>query len=648
MKNLFLHTAASAFVAAAMAATANAQIGRQLDTFGTVTGVQNVESQGGAPFGISPVVGIFWDERCSSVEYTFNTNRGANVGTPAEITPDTLADVVQEGLDRWNAIPTSYIEMNITERTDLGNRPRIGGDFINEVTFITGPGFGALASSPSAALTGDSTFVTGDDLDGDGDSDVFDPAAEGVNTCTDIDGDGDIEFPAGDYKAGTILDNDVQFSSTVLWELGATDTGGADVDAVSTHEFGHSHGQNHALINQISASDGTGSTMFPFIDTTDSASELGSRTPSEDDIAVASFIYPEGANTGVPSTLQAGDIAFDDVYDIIRGDVSRDGGPILGAHITAYERNSGKAVTGTYSGQSVVFIDIFGVTTSPGGAFAFPESAVNGDWELPVPKRTVYRAGLESLDGDPAATTNISTNAIIGGILGQNDLPEEFQNRQNESDVEFAPDQAIPFNSGNKQGQGLNFIANVESIQTNTVGINFIGTGLLATAEDSFVYAQVFDRADVLARLANGDVPVSANFRTGTLDASRVPRFASAKLAYGYVNGDGTATITEKIVEQKDFLGQDGDSAPFVFNNPKSLPGRIERSLQRDPDLQVFLVLEASGDNLIPGPSGFPPAFLALDATNQGQSYQSIDGGPLALRAGSNWVVEIRYVNDGA
>jgi len=637
MNKLMTNRVSVALLVALTAGLVQAQDGRQLDTIINPIDVQFVESQG-ANFGVAPVVGIFWDERCAQVEYTFNSNVGANPGTAAEISPQELAAAVQDGLDRWNAIPSSYIEMNITEVTDLGNQPRVAGDFVNEVTFITPADFGALASSPSTTLQADATFAVGDDLDGDGDSDVFDPNAEGINTCSDVDDDGDIEFPAGDYEAGTILDNDVQFSSAVLWELNATNTGGADVDAVSTHEFGHSHGHNHAAINQISETDGSGSTMFPFIDTTDGQAELTTRTPSQDDIAVASFIYPEGSQNSGIAALQAGDIAFDQAFDVIRGNVTRDGGPILGAHVTAIDRRSGETVTGTYSGRSVAFVDL-----ATGGLFAFPESAVTGDWELPVPKSRVYRAGIESLDGDPVAAGRVSTNAIIGSILGQDNLPEELQNRSQESDIEFYPGQGTPFWSGNNTGQGLDFVANTETTQRNAEELDFIGTGALGTATQSFVYAQVFDRDEINQRLANGDVPLSGNIRTGTLDASQVPMFSRVELAFGRINADGTASIEQT---ERDFVGQESDSTPFLFNNAQGIPFRIRGAFNRDPDLQLFLVVEASGDDLIPGPSGFPPAFVALDIDTTGQSFQSIDGGPLALRDG-NWDMELRYVNDG-
>ncbi|MEO0697173.1 MAG: hypothetical protein AAFY84_13850 [Pseudomonadota bacterium] len=641
MKKLLIGTAAT-LAAAGLVTPASAQeFGRQLDFIGDTGEVVPVASVGGLPFGVAPVVGIFWDERCASVEYTFNSDSSANTGTTIEIDAQTLADTVQAGLDRWNENPASYIDMNITSVESLGNRPRIGGDFVNEVTFITDPTFPALASSPSTSLTADATFTPGDDLDGDGDSDVFDPAVEGRNTCSDVDNDGDIEFPAGDYKAGTILDNDVQFSATVLWELTPT-PGFADVDGVSTHEFGHSHGLNHALNNQISETDGTGSTMFPFIDTSDPDSELGSRTLHADDLAHSAFFYPEGSSTSGIAALQAGDQDFDSVYDVITGTTTNQGANVAGAYVSAIDRRTGRNETGTYSGQTVVFDDVFGF--GGGGLFVFDEAVLDGDWELPVPKSRVYRAAVEALDGDPAATGNISFNAIVAGILGQNLFPEELQNTSMETSVEFYPGQGTPFWSGNNTGQNLDFLLNQESVQTNVAtDIDFIGTGAIGGA-NSVIYAEVFDRDEINQRLANGDVPISGNFLTGTLDASLVPIFEEVQLAYGVINPDGTATITRRITRERDFVGQDGDFAPFLFGNAQGIPFNIRGEFNRNPDLQLFLVLEA--DNLSAGPSGFPPAFLGLDADGTGTSFISIDGGPLNPVNGT-WAVELRYVNPG-
>src|SRR4030095_14761972 len=138
----------------------------------------------------------------------------------------------------------------------------------------------AIAACPPVSLIEDSQLENGDDIDGDGDSDV----SSAITSAADVDSDGDTEFPAGFYKAGTILDNDVQFNTNGTPTTGsglrftvadaAVDTTVRSVDlmAVAVHEFGHSLGLSHTLDNQVSDTDGTGTTMFPFIDTGDPAS----------------------------------------------------------------------------------------------------------------------------------------------------------------------------------------------------------------------------------------------------------------------------------------------------------------------------------------------------------------------------------------
>jgi len=181
---------------------------------------------------------------------------------------------------------------------------------VNELSFNTDAAFEAIASSPSVNLIEDSTFVDGDDIDGDGDSDV----SSKIKVMTDADGDGDLEFPPGFYKAGTILDNDVQFNAKASngWRFTIGDLAldtvsqSVDLNTTATHEFGHSHGLSHSMDNQSSATDGDGATMFPFIDTSDPVAEAFQRTLHTDDIAWSSYIYPEGTAKSGPAALTGG------------------------------------------------------------------------------------------------------------------------------------------------------------------------------------------------------------------------------------------------------------------------------------------------------------------------------------------------------
>ncbi len=291
----------------------SAHAGGRLDTLATTgleiaPGVELVRS-----------VPIFWDERCAQVNYTLDSVL-PNAGTPFEIDLPTVRAEIQEGMNTWNQIPTSYIEMNITRVATLGNGVR-GFDFINELSFEAPDDFAAAAASPSISLAEDTTFAPGDDLDGDGDSDVYDPAVTGLWVCSDVDSDGDIEFPAGFYRAGTILDNDIMFNPRIRFEVGSQSMVAVDLRAVATHELGHSHGLSHSVLNLISSEDGTGSTMFPVIDQRDPVAELGVRTLHDDDIAWSSMIYPEGSGPGPLASLAAEDVAFTDVFTVVRGSV---------------------------------------------------------------------------------------------------------------------------------------------------------------------------------------------------------------------------------------------------------------------------------------------------------------------------------------
>jgi hypothetical protein len=376
---------------------------------------------------LARVIGIRWDARCIPVQYRVNNTLDPvpnPLGAPF-LTVAQAAAEFQASFDRWNSIRTSFINMQVVGTTS--NPGLRGFDFVNELTFRTAAGFTAIASSPSTNFIQDVTLVDGDDIDGDGDSDV----SAMLTTAGDADGDGDIEFPPGFYKAGTILDNDVQFNTKstngfrFTIDPAQADTNGASVDlqCVAVHEFGHSFGLSHTLNNQDSATDGNGATMFPFIDTGDPASELSQRTPNVDDIAYASFFYPEGSASSGPAAVREDDIPFTREFGLVTGELRHGvlNQPIAGGSLFALKRETGEFTVSAFSGTTNLSFN-----PATGQLFFVQnvnQAIVNGNYVLPLPRGS-YTVGVEAVDGQPVAVGSISFTTQIGNFFGQQNFTE--------------------------------------------------------------------------------------------------------------------------------------------------------------------------------------------------------------------------------
>lgn len=582
------------------------------------------------------VIGIKWDVRSIPVSYRVN-NTLDPIPNPLGGAFLSLADataVLQESFDEWNRIPTSFIDMRIVGT--YGNPGLSGFDFVNELTFRTAAGFGAIASSPSVNLIVDANLDDGDDIDGDGDSDV----SSSISVCADVDGDGDIEFPAGFYKAGTILDNDVQFntkaSNGVRFTIDPAQidavTRSVDLKSIAVHEFGHSIGLSHVLENQLSDTDGTGTTMYPFIDTGDPAAEIGQRTLGSDDIAWASYFYPEGtANTG-PAALQAGDTAFDKVYGLITGEL-RHGvfdEPIAGGNVFAVKWGSNSVVASGYSGTTRVSYN-----PATGGRFLVDPAfnIIDGKYVIPVPKGS-YAVGIEAVDGSPVPATNINTTTQIGALFGQQNFVEEYYNNNKEQarELRLGERKNIPIQPGRTQS-GID-LTTADAISISNFGSrDFIGFTSVAPGT---YYAVQIPASQVTAVNPGGDILIQGiAFDTALLDASVIPTFAQAMLTTGVVNPDNTVSIdlARPLERATGFIGQDDDFAPFYFHEPHALGRRVVRAIKEGAIENLFIVLQVPNITPFPGVSGAPPLIgldggVAMnDAPLFGLSFASTNGG---------------------
>jgi hypothetical protein len=600
----------------------------------------------------------FWDPRCSSVQYKVNTTLdpipnplGAPVISVADATP-----VLQRAAQAWTNIETSFIDLRVEGTSNNPGAARF--DQVNEIMFRTDPGSFVVLERGTytraeetsddilgegmmfirrTVLLADVTFSGGEDLDRDGDVDV----STATPICQDLDGDGDTEFPAGFYRAGTLFDTDIQFV-TGADTRGAGGPPGvrftvdpADIDdnprsvdlyAVALQTFGLAQSIGHSMINQKSDRDGSGSMMFPFIDTGSADAERAVQELDIEAISTASAIYPEGSAETGPAALQAGDVAFNQRYGVITGEIrmGERGQPLIGASVFAVDRTTGEMVTTTISGTSRWST----LPTGFGARFLDPAwHVMNGNYRLVVPPG-IYEIGVEPTEDQPAGHRHFNVHTIEAFDLLLDRFNEEFYSGDKESALERQPNhRGVVVVRAGETVEGIDIVIN-ETRDLANFG-TYDSTGFADAAPGTY-YAVRFPVEQFLQADAavGGGVLHGGAFLTAVKKTLDVPVFAEALLTTGRVNPDGTAVLDleHPLAQQKNFAGQEFDFTPFYFENPVGLAQRIRTQIARGAIDNLFLVLRLPQD-LESGPTiGLDGGGPNNDQPIYGLSYTSTDG----------------------
>ena len=140
-----------------------------------------------------------------------------------------------------------------------------------------------------------------------------------------------------DAATGALLESDIFFNSAFPWSVAtAGEPNRFDLESIALHEIGHFSGLGHSALGETELQGSGGrrvlaaeAVMFPIAFAPGS---IASRTLKADDIAGISDLYSDGTFTATSGSLS--------------GRVTKDGQPIFGAHVVAFNLSTGWLVGG--------------------------------------------------------------------------------------------------------------------------------------------------------------------------------------------------------------------------------------------------------------------------------------------------------------
>jgi hypothetical protein len=130
-----------------------------------------------------------------------------------------------------------------------------------------------------------------------------------------------------DRATGALVESDIFFNTAFSWSVAPAGVAERfDLESVALHEIGHMSGLGHSALGETEAREGGGrrvlsaeAVMFPIAFAPGS---VAARTLKADDLAGITDLYPEAEATATNGSIS--------------GRVTKDGQPIFGAHVVAF------------------------------------------------------------------------------------------------------------------------------------------------------------------------------------------------------------------------------------------------------------------------------------------------------------------------